>query len=190
MGLFAMNYPSPSKSQVVNGMVEYFQGVVFSQVTPVTVGNSGVETSLMSVTSALGTKTFAANFFQVGSVFDIYLTGIIGTHATPPVITLKVYYGATVISTATITPGAQIPASTYFDHIISGTVTAIGASGSITVSQVMRLGNSTVTAPLVKPTAATVDLTAVGALDVKITWGTADALNTTTVSLGRIEVAG
>src|SRR5688572_22445817 len=175
MGLFAMSYPSPSKSQVVNGMVEYFQGVVFSQVTPVTVGNTAVETSLMSVTSALGTKTFPGNFFQVGSQFVIKIIGSIGTHGTPPVITLKTYYGATVLSTATITPGAQIGAATYFEHWVCGTVTAIGASGSIKTSQVMWLGNSAVTAPLIVPTAATVDTTALGDLDLKITWGTADA---------------
>jgi hypothetical protein len=190
MGAFVMSFPSPSKSQVVNGLAEYFQGIVFSQVTAVTVGNTVTETSLLSTTSALGTKTFPGNFFQVGSEFVIKIIGIVGTHATPPVMTLKAYYGATTLSTATITPGSQIAAGTYFEHWVCGTVTAIGASGSIMVSQVMWLSGSAVSGPVIKPTAVAVDTTAQGIMDLKMTWGTADALNTITASVGRIEVAG
>lgn len=190
MGAFISPFPAVSKSQVVNGLTEYFVVSPFAVVTPSTVGNTVAETSLLSVTNALGSKTIPANYLQVGSQLVCRIVGSIGTDAVQPSITIKAYYGSTVISTAVVTPAAQIAAGTYFELWVTTTVTAIGASGSFTTAQVTWLANSSVSGPVTVPTVQAVDTTAAGAYDVKITWGTAAALNTVTASTGVLEVIG
>lgn len=160
----------------------------FAMTSAVTVGNTGVETSLFG--SGVGTRTIPAGYLAVGSVIKVYITGSFGTNLVVPSITLKLYYGSTVLSTAASTPVAQIAASSFFEYTATCTVTAIGASGSLTSGQVMWPRTLVALAPAAAPAAATVDTTAAGTIDVRITWGTADAANTITAGSGYIEVVG
>lgn len=189
MGTFVNPFQAPSKYYgPVNGATGWLGFVPFDATTAATVGNTITETSLIG--TGVGTKTIPANYFSVGSMVKIYLTGSIGTDAVVPSITIKVYHGATVLSTATVTPGAQIAAGTFFEYTSTIMVPTIGAGGNLVTGQVMWLNNATAVGPAAAPASQAVNTTVAGALDVKITWGTAAALNTITVSTAYIEVIG
>jgi hypothetical protein len=189
MGTFNSPFPASGKTfGPVGGATGYVSFSPFAATATATVGNSVAETSLLG--TGIGTKTIPANYLSIGTMIKIYITGTIGTDAVVPAITIKTYYGATALSTATATPAAQITAGTIFEYTATCIVTAIGASGSLTSGQVAWPRILTALLPGAAPAAVTVDTTVAGAIDAKITWGTANANNTISALTGYIEVIG
>lgn len=189
MGTFANPFPGPSRNfGPVGGMTGYVGFVPYTQTTAATVGNTVAETSILG--AGTGSRTIAAGYLQAGTMMKLYLTGSIGTDAVAPSITIKVYYGATVLSTATVTPAAQLPAGTFFEYTSTMSAPVVGAGGQIVTGQVMWVNSLTSNGPVAVPASQAVDTTASGLIDVKITWGTANALNTITVSTAYLEVIG
>ncbi len=179
----------PSKTETPGGGIT---GLIvwspFTATSAVTVGNTGVETSLIG--AGVGTTTIPASYLSIGSMIRVSITGTIGTDVVVPAITIKFYYGATVIATATHTPVAQLAAASFFEFTATSVVTAIGASGSMTAGAIMWPRTLTALGPFANPAAVSVDTTTAKAIDVKVTWGTANANNTITAGTAYIEMIG
>ncbi len=171
------------------GLLGSTRKVILTNLANVTVGNTVTETSLESP-SFIGTDVIPANYFQAGDIMRIFATGTLGTDVTTPLTTLKLYYGATALHTVAVTPGAQITAGTPWSYEATMRVTKNGSTGSITASQFMWFNSTAVVALATTPVATTVDLTAAGAVQLKLTWGTANALNTATCWTYFLEVIG
>lgn len=190
MGQFMGFYPTLTRQPTIDGLTGQIERVIFAQVTTGTVGNTAVETTILNATSAVGSKTIPASYLLAGNYIKIYVTGTIATDALAvPAITLKAYYGATALSTLTFTPGTAVGAGTVFEYTGTIKVATAGASGSLVTGQLLQVIDTNV-AFAVAPAAVSVDTTAAGAIDLKITWGTADADNTISAITGYIEVIG
>lgn len=182
------SFQGPSRAFSFNGVTGFDQRTIYTMTATGTVGNTGAETTLIG--TGTGTLTIPANYLAVGSVIKIYTTGTIGTDAVVPLITLKAYYGGTAVSTVSATPPSQVAAGTVFEYTTTHIVTAIGSSGSITTSQIMWLNSIAISALTATPGATTVNTTLASALDLKITWGTAAALNTASLISCYVELIG
>lgn len=188
MGAFQNPFQAPSTTfGPVNGMTGHVQFTPYSATSAVTVANTVTETSLLG--SGYGSRTIAANYLTVGDVIKIYLTGSISTDVVVPSITIKVYYGATVLSTATVTPAAQMT-GIYFEYTSTVSVTTAGVGAQIVTGQVMWVNSLTSNGPVAVPSVQTCNTTLAGDIDVKITWGTASANNAITASTAYFEVIG
>lgn len=176
------------KTDAVGGLTGSRISVPFVQTATATVANSTVEASIIG--TGVGTTRIPAGYLAVGSMIVVHLTGSVGTEVVIPTLTIKLYYGATVLSTVTATPAAQLDASTYFEYTGTSVVTAIGASGSLTSGQIMLVNQLTSLGPSAVPAAVTVNTLAAGTIDVKVTWGTAGAASTISGITGYIEVIG
>lgn len=172
------------------GITGNFARVPFMTTQSTTVQNTTTETSLLNLTGAVGTKTIPANYFNVGSMVKLYVTGTIGTALVLPSFTLKVYHGSTVLATSNVTFVAQLIDPIYFEFTSTSIVTATGASGSLTTGHVMWLTSLNALGPFVGPTAGSLDTTVAGDLDVKVTWGTASNQNIIRALSGYVELLG
>lgn len=176
------------KTDAVGGLIGSRITVPFVQTATATVGNSTAEASIIG--TGVGSKTIPAGYLNVGSMIVVHLTGSIGTEAVVPTLTIKLYYGSTVLSTVTATPAAQLAASTVFEYTATSVVTTAGAVGMLVSGQVMWVRQLTALGPGVAPAGVVVDTTAAGAIDVKVTWGATGALSTISGVTGYIEVIG
>ena len=190
MGVFQSGFPGPYRTYSAGGLAGQLNRTIFAQTAVATVGNTAVETTLMSTSGAVGSKTIPASYLKAGNYIKVYLSGSIETDAIPPLLTLTLYYGAEVLSTVAVTPGAIIAAGTYFEYTATINARSVGATGDVVSGQVMRIDNATTPTIVAVPAVQVTDTTAAGAIDVKITWGTADAQNTISVLTGYIEVIG
>ena len=182
------SFSGPSRTTTYNGITGFDTRTIYSVGTTATVGNTVTETTLIG--PGTGTLTIPANYLAVGTIIKIYTTGTIGTDVTPPLITLKAYFGGTVVSNVANTPPSQVAAGTVYEYTTTYVVTAIGASGSVICSQIMWLNSIAISAFTATPGATTINTTVASALDIKITWGTAAALNTVSSISCYVELIG
>lgn len=190
MGTFASPFQAPTKKfGPVAGATGWLGFVPFVATATSTVANTIAETTILSLSGAVGSKTIPANYFSAGSMVKVYITGSISTDVAIPSITVKVLYGATVLSTATVTPAAQM-VGTFFEYTATVNCSTVGATGQLVTGQVMWVNSLTSNGPVAVPGAQTVNTTVAGALDVTLTWGTASANNTISALTGYIEVIG
>lgn len=190
MGSFTSGQVSVTRNLSVGGVTGAVARIPFMTTTSTTVQNTAIETSLLSTTNAIGSKTVPANYLNAGTAIKIYMTGTMGTNIVLPQITLKVYYGATVLATSTVTFLAQLVDPLYWEFTSTSVVTALGASGSVTTGSVMWLTSLGALGPFIGPQAQTIDTTAAADIDVKVTWGTASNSNVIRSLSGYVELIG
>jgi hypothetical protein len=169
------------------GLPGQFPKYIFIGTSDVTVVNTLTETSLTPA-SFVGTDTIPGNYLYPGDKIKVFAQGVLSATLTPN-LTLKLYYGATVISTATVAVGA-IAAGTRWSYEGMVIVRKQGATGQVMAGQIMWFDSTVQTGISVAPAAVTIDTTAAGQISCKVTWGTAAAGNTITSNNISIEVVG
>lgn len=162
------------------------QTTLFIQTAQQNVSNTVAETSIIG--TGVGSLSLPANFWTVGKTITLKAKGSIANTATPT-LQWRLLYGATALIdttalTMTAITGAQ-PISIEFE----ATCTATGVSGSVTVGCRINYGTTNMAEASYQtyPGTATVDTTAAGLLDLKVTWGTADSSNSVTTNLMTVE---
>lgn len=169
------------------GMTEYVNRCIYSQVTNVTVANTGTATTLLT-TPAFGTNVIAANYLTVGKLLRLRAWGSFGITGTPTlVLTLTQGGGGIVLTQITTAAAAQWTA----EFMIS--VTTTGASGASDFGGIFQSATTTGGSNLsciASPTASTVDTTIAQTFGLTVTWGAASASNTITCNGVTIEVVG
>lgn len=169
-----------------------FYVTMFTSTADVTVANSTTATTLLN--SGLGTKTVPASFVQVGTRYRVRFVGLVSTKATlPGNITFEVKLGATVVATVTVAITAALT-NAKIELECEFLVRATGASGNVMAwgeveNQVVALAADLSYAMTNTAVSSAIDFTATKAIDVVVTWGTADASNTITAQVATIEVA-
>jgi hypothetical protein len=167
-------------------------GVKAVQTTPVTVGGTGTETSLLTGT-IVGSLTVPSATVTVGDHYRIRLLGTHGTKATGSGnFICTVYLGATTIGvTASSALADNTPSSSVVEIVLDFVVTAIGAGGTVEATgYVMErpvLRNAGIFS-MTNSAAVSVDFSTNKVIDVKWTWGTSDAANTITIRNATVEL--
>ena len=172
--------------------------VLYRPYASVTVGNTTTESTLISATGA-GSLTVAGTVPVAGSTFKWLLYGYM-TKTAASTLRVKLKWGTQVLldTTALAFPVLTHGGSSPFKMEIVYTVRTTGAGGT-GIGQILLITPSvaiaTVTDALIWPqpgftATSAVDTTASGAMDVKITWGTADAGCTMTVTNANLYLEG
>lgn len=163
---------------------------VFMQTASVTVGNTGVETTLTG--SGIGSLTLPANFLKAGTTLKVR---VFGTHSATlaPTIELKVKLGGvTILDTGAVTTGN----STNDLFSIEGWVTCrtTGAMGTVFAqgwyNERAQIPANALAYPMVNTTTSTIDTTAADAVDVTLQWGLGAVGNTATATHLVLESTG
>lgn len=158
------------------------QGVVYTQTAYKTVANTVTETSLLN-----STTTLPANFFKVGKMVRIQLFGFLSAAASPT-IRIRVKLGSTtILDTAVVSSGN----GTNDTAVINAAMTCYttGASGTISGQGVFQdSGGGANIFPMSTTATTVIDTTASQVLDVTVTWGTASASNTISITDGAIQI--
>jgi hypothetical protein len=178
--------PYGLRNQTISGLTSSVGGVIFRQTANKTVANTGTETTLFSGT---GTLTIPGSYLQVGSIIQIHLSGLLGSAVVLPTIKIKVYLNANVIcDTTAVTLLAQLTAGGWeANATLTCRTAAVAGKVNGTLIMPMGIANTPLQSALGD---VTVDTTIDQVLDVKVTWGTADALNTITMNNGWVAVLG
>jgi hypothetical protein len=193
--------PGPAPSSPVDGdiwydsgqksLIEYTDnikqdlvGAIFSQTSSTTVTNTTVETNISG--TGVGTLTLPANFLVIGKTMSLkakgFHSGIAGASNT---LTIRVYYGATVILTGTVPASAATNVGVDLDAMI--TCRTNGASGTV-MSQgyYSELSPTPSFHPLYATGGAasttTINTTTSNAIRVTAQWGNASASNSITIT--------
>jgi len=167
-----------------------------------TVANTVTETSIIGTISN-GSLTLPANFWRLGRVIRLVVLGTVGTTSSPT-LNIKLYAGATVLCSTgantlpTLTGNRQFMLEAYIQAR-----SAPGASANIQCEGLFKFvvtNPPTVTAgalvladaPYISELSSTTQPVSVAtnvtkALDIKVTWGTANSLNTITGDIVTIE---
>jgi hypothetical protein len=167
--------------------------LAYTQTTSATVVNTVTETTLVNATGAVGSVTLAANALTAGKSVRIRARGTYGINGsnTP---SIKVKLGSTTLSTSVGAIFLTTSGTPTFVIDFEFCCRSTGASGSVIgqggVAWNAFSGAGTLTPSLGMGSAATVDTTAALALDLTVTWGTASASNTITVTNLTVEVLG
>lgn len=161
-------------------LTQILSGTAFTQTNTVTVGNTTTETSLLG--TGVGTKTLPANFLIAGKSVRVKISGIFSTTASPGNLTFTAKLGATTIGTATITNLLANTTDGAFDGTIEFTCRTTGGSGTIMTNGKVSydIGTFVQGAAALNNTGATttIDTTTSKAIDITVTWQTANASNT------------
>lgn len=152
---------------------------LFSTTTLAGPSNTVTETSLLSGTGISGSKTFAANTFQNGTVLQVEAAGFYSTPAvTVDNLTIRVKCGSTVLASRVIS-GLVVAATNQaarlylYMHAIGS-----GASGSLLINTIAEFTGTTLTASeasMVNTAAVAFDFTTSCAFDVTAQWAGAQA---------------
>ncbi len=169
------------------GVKQYVPGGIFSQTANGTIANSVAETAISS--TGVGTLTLPANFFVAGKSLRISGSGFHGATASPN-LTIKIKFGSTVILTtgAIVTGNDTNGGFSIYAEIacrttgVSGTVMAQGSYVETSSTSARAYG-------MVNTAATTVNTTTTQTITVTAQWGTANALNTITLTNLDIEVS-
>lgn len=164
-----------------------------------TVANTTTETSIVG--TGIGSLTLPATavealpvtttpFWYFGKTIRMTMMGVWSQTGASPTRTATLYYGSTALCTIALPVFATAVTGRGWSLAIIMTCRATGASGAVNCrgwitltgdagadSRQYELGAGTVT----------IDTTSSNALDLKWTWGTADASNTITATIGVIE---
>jgi hypothetical protein len=168
------------EARYANGLTNYRVGVVFSQVTKVSVTSSGAQ-SLVSTTGALGTVSLPAGFLNiVGKTLHCRASGYQVTTSAPGNGTLFAKLGSNVVCTTI--PYAMAASNTIgWTADLWITCKATGASGKLDCgghyqfkeSVVVSLQNGTVAGTQAPASQITLDLTAAYTFDLQCNLGNA-----------------
>jgi len=162
----------------------------FQQNTPVTIGNTAVETTML--TTGIGTKVFGPGWFNVGTIVRIKILGTAQTLNAAQTIQIRAYLGAVkILDTGAITTPALASATAY-RRDIDFSFTSIGATGSCEAgtTQLIFGGTPSSIANSTTPTVTAVNTTISNTLNLTYTWGAADASNVVIVSGLVVECLG
>lgn len=155
----------------------------FAQTADATVANTVTETTIIGTVTGIG-KVLAPNRLTAGKNFKGKFQGRYSTTGTPT-LRIRVKLGSVVIAdTGAITMGSAV-SNKAFDTEFNFTCRTTGASGTVWCQG--RTSFDGVVSPMVNTATATIDTTASQTLDVMATWGTANAANTVTGSIGLFE---
>lgn len=179
-GLITEVASSAQKTTNHQAMDCYVTAAIFAATAGATVGNSTSETTV--VPSGTGGLTLPANFLTAGKTIKLRAEGYI-TNTLTPTIRIRVFFGATAILDTAATTMSTITGTMRwtFDCII--TCRSTGGSGTVIAQGEFRYYTVATTiagADAVSTTTTTIDTTTTQAIDVKATWGTANASNTLT----------
>lgn len=170
------------------GIKQSMSGVLFTQTASQTVANTVTETTLF--TTGIGSVTLPANFFAIGKDIRIRAKGYFSTTGNPN-ITFKAKYGSTaLVDSGAFTAGAGVANHLWFVDVVI-TCRTTGGTGTVFSQGMGKLFSAhTTVAEFDMETAAavTIDTTASTAIDLTVTWGTADAGNTITCTNVSVEV--
>lgn len=163
-------------------------GLVYAN-TDVPGGNTVASTA--AETAFTSSYTIPAGTLGAGDVVVVRLTGLYGTNAVPPTLTLKLKLGSTtMLSSGALTTVGAITAGGWTSdaHFVCQTA---GASGTIEAQAFAEFSTAATTALTVNiknSAAITVDTTVDEALTVTAQWGTSDAANTITLREMIVEI--
>ena len=158
--------------------------VLFTQTADQTVANTATETTLFG--TGVGSLTLPANFFVVGRTIRVYMVGYVSDTGSPT-MGVRLRLGTAVLA---IAQSGTIVLSGTRPFIIEALLTCrtTGATGAF-MAQISQRFASTGDGTYSMTTATVAANTAASqALDVTLAWGTADALNTATITNAVVEV--
>lgn len=134
-----------------------------------------VNSEFTVIGSGAGSLTIPANWFTAaGSVMDVCFSGFLSTGAVPGTMQLKFYFGATAVGqTAAFTPLTSLSNSLY-SACLRLTARTVGASGTISVNNILSMTGTTVApgeANFTNPTpgtAVTINTTTTQIVDLRV----------------------
>lgn len=179
-------------SAFIDGLQQALLGVIFTQTANATITNTTTETTLLG--SGVGTKTLPAGSLVIGKTIRIKACGFYSTDgAAAGNLTFNLKIGGTTVCTTGARTAVNGAANYYWEIEAEITCRTTGGGGTV-FAQAKFLHQEDATTynafiwPLINTATDTVDTTASNALDLTVTWGTADSDNTITCSNSSIEV--
>jgi len=183
------------------GLISRLRGAFYAKTDPIvrtlyvatadkTVGNTTTETSIIgtgvgSLTpqpAAVSTPpTGVLPFWVIGKTVRVRVMGRLSQLVAGPNHTVKIYLGATALGTIGPYATASALTNTGFSYEFLITCRTTGATGTV-YTQGFTLNTTLGQNHMGATSTVTIDTTASSALDVKFTWGTADAGNTITAT--------
>lgn len=181
----------PGVDSAMGTALSVFTGAMGTQYTDVTVTNTVTKTDLLSGT-VQGTLTIPAARMRQGSTYRVRLRGYWSTAASAGTVTVTMDLGGTTIVATGAETVADSVANGLFEIDFQITCQTTGATGTVIggghVAYTTGTGIESPTWIPAAPTAAvTVDTTGALAVTVNVTWGTADAGNTLTITTATLE---
>ncbi len=137
-------------------------------VADVTIDTTAVETTLYS-------WSLSSNAMKAGRIYKIHLDGVASNEHTSDEVTLNVYFGGTLIGTAT--PTAKTYSATGWHLDFNITIRTVGNSGTCVSHGHFDIG-TTLSSNIGK---YSIDTTAVNTMTVKAKWNNSKAGNTITL---------
>jgi hypothetical protein len=171
-----------------NGVKENISTVLFTQTSSTTVANTTTETSILG--TGVGTKTLPINFLVAAKTIRIKIQGYVSNLITPT-IQIRVKLGSVVILDTTAVTMTTITGNMRFSVEGEFTCRTTGASGTIFSqgeANYFTIATTNNNIDMVNTTTTTIDTTATQAIDVMVTWGTANASNSITSTNATIEI--
>lgn len=174
-----------------NGMVNYrtYGGLFAQTANGTTVTATNVETSALG--TGVGSLSVPANGFQVGDSFVLHLTGTVSA-ANNETLTIKLKSGSTVLAssgaiTLPVLTSKKWNLDAHFTIRATGAagVAALMTSGAFTYNQ--NTGNTVDGVDFESLNNTTFDTTASNTLSVTVQWGSNNATNSISTSLGILE---
>lgn len=186
--LQAFDSESQSREPIFPTLAEVRPGL-FSATADKTVANTVTETSLFG--TGVGSLTLPANYFVAGKTIRVRMKGYIGNTSTPT-IQIKSYVGTTAIADTTAQAMVALTGNHAFRIDALFTCRAVGgASDGAVIGQIhATYENSTSAYNISSVTTAAVNVSTIvdKAIDLKLTWGTAAAANTATITNAIVDV--
>lgn len=156
---------------------------LFSGTADKNVANTVTETSIMP--TGVGSVTLPAGFLYTGRALTLSLRGYYSTAGLLPTMAIKVYVGSTLIATASASALLISTSSKEFYIVMNLTCRTAGTSGTVMGQGDIRYLTGTAALNqdgLVSTSPATINTAISNLLDVRVTWGTASASNSITIT--------
>lgn len=162
--------------------------LMFTSTADKTVGNTTTETSIigtgvgtldMPATAVEADPVTTVPFWFPGKTIRVRVMGYLSQLVAGPNRTVKLYLGSTALGTIGPVSTASAMTNTGFSYEFLITCRTTGATGTA-YTQGLTLSNTLGQNHVGSTSTVTIDTTTGAALDVKFTWGTANASNTIT----------
>lgn len=153
-------------------------GIMLTQTGDQTIANTAVESGLTG--TLVGSSTVRSAYFRAGLTIRTHIRGFLSNTGTPT-IRLKQKLGSIIVFDTGAITMSSVASSTEFEFFITTTIRTTGASGTARSQGYFRYGNTIVSGPA-QTADVTVDTTADRIISPSVQWGTANALNTITVT--------
>lgn len=173
------------------GTTMYRNGVIYSNTAPVVITNTTTETSIF-VASTTTQRTLGANFLVLGKVIRIKGGGVYSTDALGGQVTIRVKIGAVTIGSVATTSLVNSAASRAFSFEVNIPVSAVGASGAVSVDGHLSYSTGTGVRAFDDITnggaTSVINTTTTQLIDITAQWGTANANNIARITNAYIEL--